>query len=188
MRVPFLVLVCVSSLFAAAGDFTFKQKNSFLVHPLALVAIPFEYAFVELDYTHNFNNGLTLLVRPLYYEGPSDWFGWDTEGDRWCASLESGIKRPFYLAGIENLRFGVYPQVTLTGGYIQKYYRNTETDIVYEDYEGYFAGLTNTFGLLFQVKRFILSADIGVRWNFYRPDGNDESLILAPNVALGFMF
>lgn len=187
MKTKLLLLLFASILVAAPNEFNHKKKNAILVHPIFVVGIPFDYVLVELDYIHRFKNDITLLVKPQYYKGPSDLFQWDRKGRIWGASLEAGIRRPFYFAGNSRCRFGLFPQVTISGGYIYNYHKNTEQNIVLEDYEGYLASFNFAGGTVFEVKRFIITGDIGGKWNFYRPYDCPQILPTC-NLAIGFTF
>lgn len=185
MKFYMLLITCVTIV--ASSEFSYKQKNAVLIHPLALVGIPFDYRFVELDYLHNFENNLTLLIRPQYYNGPSNLLQWDRNGEQWGASIECGVRRPFYLVEKKKWRMGLYPQTTFIGGYLYYYHKNTEHNVVLEDYKGYFAGFNFYGGFVLQARRLLIATDVGGKWNFYRPTGAPQ-ILPTFNLAMGFMF
>lgn len=159
-----------------SGTFRYAHyRNSIALHPVALVRIPFSVVMIELDYLRFLNNGFALQVRGIYKEftGNTIYNNFFPEGLQKEISLETGIRRNFFIVKREIQRWGLYPELAMAAG--------TMTF----DHTDPFFRISMGIGIVYQWKRAPLCFDIQSGFVFHK---DQEFFYPNPNFALGFTF
>lgn len=175
MTKPLFIIVLFCSILFADGvkkkePFDLDMPNIIGTHPGFLISLFVEgYIAIELDYLREVE-AVDLLGRFTFAN--------DYDGDIFNRFyvIETGVRKPFYLAHKKYARFGPYLQVSM----INSFHSNTH-------YKEYLGSIIGTVGLRLQLKRLVVDLDVGVGPQFeshYR----EFDLNIQPNLMLGIAF
>lgn len=186
-KLTLLTLMFISLVAGSTKEW--EYNNSIQLHPVAFIPMIFGMYSFEIDYTRNISRNYAFVLRPIisHYDHSVLSFG-DWEGYTKEYELECAARKYFILSNNENVRFGLYPQVSIVGGYVDYFHKVLETvEKTETSYSGYTGKIFASGGLAFQVKHLFISADIGVGWGAYVPTGADDFYV-EPNLAVGVTF
>ncbi|MGM0443872.1 MAG: hypothetical protein ACQEQV_06765 [Fibrobacterota bacterium] len=184
------LLCSILILFSMGGvtEFSYTQKNSIRVHPYNLVSafvIEDGHYFFEADYTRSLPKNWDLVCRVSRFVFDPSAMDFDGTGDWRETEFELGARKLFHLAGNENIRFSLFPQVSLAGGYVD-YYRIDDSNEL-TAYSGNYGRVYCIGGFQFYIERFVLSADCGVGLGLCVPS-EEERWKIEPNFTTGLTF